>query len=224
MKCGGTSVRTLLREHFGAAVGPPLDDLTAAKRLSERPAFPIETGHISWAECRKWLPDHHVMTVLREPRERMLSFWAWSFKARGRLYRDAALRSGSIREFLGCREIRACWDRAVFQLASEGHPQRQRMGAKEAVACAKRNLTRCAYWDTLDRVDVSLPLFLTWLGAQNPVEVPHLKGSEHVSYADLDPRDQAAVDEATAWERELYVWAWDMKQAECELTEDGDED
>ncbi len=75
-KTAGTSLRLTLVEAFGPETcsDPFVQTYMSEEEARRHRAFPVICGHISRADQLKWFPDREVITVLRHPIDRCLSF------------------------------------------------------------------------------------------------------------------------------------------------------
>lgn len=75
-KTGGTSLRSMLVDTLGPSVcsEPFVQNYMTENEADRYRVFPVICGHISRADQLKWFPDRRVITVLREPNDRCLSF------------------------------------------------------------------------------------------------------------------------------------------------------
>jgi hypothetical protein len=87
-KTAGTSFHVALREALGAgAVSPSF----IATRLSPADAerldrYAVISGHISMADIRRYFPDRMILTILRDPVDRCLSWYYFARKGSTRAF------------------------------------------------------------------------------------------------------------------------------------------
>lgn len=215
-KTAGTSIQVYLHDEFGDAVGPAFNPGEARDlfpgRGGTRVPKPIEVGHTSWKEALDLLPEHAPFTVLREPRERVLSMWGWS-KLNvdvSRRVRKVSREAPTVAQFVGHWHLRRFWgiqDGMVYQLADELKGNRRTLSGCEALERAKENLMQCVYWECLPYLAETWPAFLWSMGGAGKVPLPKLRKSLHPQYRDLSVEDRQAVDEATEGDQKLYAWA-----------------
>lgn len=75
-KTAGTSLRVILEEAFGEGncSAPFVQNHMTEQEATGYRKFPAICGHISKADQLKWFPERKVITVLRDPIDRCLSF------------------------------------------------------------------------------------------------------------------------------------------------------
>lgn len=225
MKCGGTSIQAYLDAAFGQHVGYQLEpgaarDVLPGERGGHRISKPMERGHISWTECRDMLPTHKPFTVLREPRARLLSQWGWAKQnidvdpnhVRGMVLGDPTIR-GFVTNHDALRH-QGVWNSMVYQLGEELKGNRRRLSGAEALEAAKEHLEECVYWECLDHLETTWYRFAQAIGAPEGLHLGCLRRTLHPRYEDVSPAEQAAVDEATEWDQQLYAWALENRRSE----------
>lgn len=75
-KTGGTSLRLMLEHAFGqgSCSNPFVQSHMTQEEARKYDAYPVICGHISRSDQLKWFPNRQIITVLREPIDRCLSF------------------------------------------------------------------------------------------------------------------------------------------------------
>ena len=218
MKCGGTSVRAgLAQGAAGHRRGPEIFELdgTAAKVASAGTAADdwtfrdallpyalltlhpaIVLGHFRYRDRYAELADSmHMVTVLRDPLERLVSLYKW------RRYKQGIARPVD----LDFDELIASgrWEKAgheyvdVFCGNDDLDPR-----SEEAADAAVANLRRFAAVGFIDRLDEFSSRVTACLG--KPVSIPVLNRSPAPPDADLDPAALVRARELCAPDYRVY--------------------
>jgi hypothetical protein len=87
-KTAGTSFHVALREALGAgAVSPSFIATHLSPADAERlDRYAIISGHISMADVRRYFPDRMILTILRDPVDRCLSWYYFARKGSTRAF------------------------------------------------------------------------------------------------------------------------------------------
>jgi hypothetical protein len=87
-KTAGTSFHTAMREALGReAVSPSFIATNLSPAEAERlDRFTVISGHISMADVRRYFPDRTILTILRDPVDRCLSWYYFARKGSTRAF------------------------------------------------------------------------------------------------------------------------------------------
>lgn len=208
-KTAGTSLSTIL----GQSLGPHrLCEPFAATRIGEAEAISLErfdviSGHISRADQRRLFPHRRIITVLREPIDRCLS-WIYYVRSLTTALGNEA-NSTSIGDFITTNEMarRNLYDRMVRQLG--GHVLDEPVNPAELLDEAKRTLGE-AFWvgqqecladglGALTRMDRAFHGGLQMVRAN----VTQVRPQIH----DVAPELIAQLQSMNEYDTQLWVWA-----------------
>jgi sulfotransferase famil protein len=149
-KTAGSSFRMAVRKTLGeGAVCPDF----IATRLTEADAarldrFPVISGHISMADVKRYFPDRMILTILRDPIDRCLSWYYFARKKSTRAFASdfVEAKRNSIEDFFALDYkiiYRNIYNRQVRQLGD--HVLNVDADLVQATANAKEAL-RSAVW------------------------------------------------------------------------------
>jgi hypothetical protein len=214
-KTAGTSFHHGLRKALGAdAVSPSFiaTNMTPAQ-AARLDRFDIISGHISMADVSRYFPDREVLTILRDPVDRCLSWYYFAHKGSTPSFASdfLAAKQHDVESFfdLDYRVIyRNVFNRQVRQLGD--HVLNVSADLDKASETAKAVL-RSAAW--VGRQE-TLAADLEKLGMRQP-ELAGLSIStlnttgERRSVADLNPRTIERIRELNVYDLDLYSFASD---------------
>lgn len=229
-KCAGTTLFHLVAKHFpDDAICPQRADLLPSMPLGEVMRYRLFSGHFSKYGVDRVPGPKRVVTILREPRDRLLSlYYFWKahpenlVTAHG-LVGPRAARSASLLEFLLKAEgpVRGNLDnfmtRALLGPVTFGPQSGFRFREPEVcVEAALTTLRRFTYVGFFEHLAGEWPAILASLGLPFDADIPQLnaRGSrveaghlERVEEEPITPDISAALDRLTALDRLLYARA-----------------
>jgi hypothetical protein len=213
-KTAGTSLRAAFLRGLGPdAVSPAfLASNLAPAEVERLRSFALISGHISRRDQARYFPAREILTILRDPVDRCVS---WYFHARRTQERDpppevvAAQRCG-IEDFFGLDPaiiFRNCVNRQVRQLG--GHVLDPRIDLDEALEQAKGTL-RQARW--IGRSETLAQDFATLRQVDRRfADLPDLPrenvGHDRPPLAALDPALQRKIESLNRYDLALVDWA-----------------
>lgn len=204
-KTAGTTLKSILERvyagHKTAFLRVPLGEYEAfaAKPEAERAGYGVVTGHIGWRE-RGVLPGASIITVLREPVERMLSWYHYNkSNPNARLHR-AINEQGLTLEHMARRGMLVQVGNGMVDMLRDGAATTM----EAAVESAVRNLSACAAFGLQERFDETVGHFaevLRW-PATTWESLNVSRGRARAE--DLDPGLVAAIKRSCAADVRLY--------------------
>jgi hypothetical protein len=239
-KTGGTSLRHALAQHFAPDRICPIQwNKLHQLSVAELGHFDFFQGHFDYSALR-FIPrdDIKVISMLREPRERLISAWRSLRAAPLPLAPDTEpnlAQQLSIEEFYEHSGIRAISDfhnyyLMVFGFVPSwiGQPYPAGLSRADRAArmeTAKRHIQGLTAFGLTERFDQSVQLIYRSLGAEPPASVAALNVTdEKPAYNPLfrkfeavsvTPRLQAALDELVEFDEELYRFAVEDFERRC---------
>jgi hypothetical protein len=212
-KTAGTSFHNALRTALGAgAVSPSFIatrlTLADAQRLDR---FKIISGHISMADVRRFFPDRIILTILREPIDRCLSWYYFARQPSTRAFAPdfVAAKQHEIDSFfnLNDREIyRNVVNRQVRQLGD--HVLNAESNLDRALDIATDVITSAAWVGRQEQLDADLAKLGVRIPELAGLTLPTLNVSDDRKAAhELDPELVARIRSLNEYDEELYARA-----------------
>ena len=237
-KCGGTTLHTVLARHFEPdTICPERFNGLRARRLEELARFSFFSGHFDLESCRALLGrDIRIVTLLREPRARLVSLYyfltihrpeaepatagmvslarsmsAEAFFTHPLVRRHASIRNAMVSLFIqphwGVR-----WESTDSQLEDQDPVLADPVGAVDQALEAISSLSG---FGLLERFAASLEVLSANLGLNLAEEPPQqvtdeMRLRESLDYAErpeLTPRLVEIIDELTEGDRLFYTKA-----------------
>lgn len=207
-KTSGTSFAKSLNGALGPETcSPPFVQtrMTAAEAEAHG-KYPIVHGHISRDDQRRWFRERNVMTILREPIDRCLSFLHYVRSldpASSQVAHDAAhLDIGSLIETYGVRQN--IDNTMVRQLG--GHILDLDGDLEQLLEAAKETLREAIWVGFHDRIDTDLQRLGACLGADIQPAWENITPNRCA----ISEEDSALIADLTArneYDRALFDWA-----------------
>lgn len=227
-KTAGTTLKDVIESVYGAdrvaflKVGRGELDEFAGRPEAERRGFDVVAGHLRWDETGV-LPGARVVTMLREPVDRLVSFYHYASKTPGTELHEAIGRGLSLEDMARGGMLSVVGNQMVGMLRDPGAA-----ALGPAVASAKRNLESCAAFGLTERFDESVGVFARKLGWP-AAAVGKGWESRNVSVgrpsvADLDPSVVSLLKRQCAADLALYDHAAGLFEREVEAGGDGGRD
>lgn len=237
-KCGGTTLHSILARHFAPdEVCPERFNGLRARRLEELAGFSFFSGHHDLESCRALFgQENRIVTLLREPRARLISLYyfltihrpesepatasmvslarstsAEAFFTHPMVRRHASVRNAMVSLFTQPhRGVR--WEAIDSQLEGADLVLTDPAAAVDKALEALRSLT-C--FGLLERFAPSLELFSASLGLRLDDEAPQqvtdeMRMRDSLDYAErpvVTPRLIEIIDELTEADRAFYAQA-----------------
>lgn len=237
-KCGGTTLHTVLARHFDPGqICPERFNGLRGRRLEELASYTFFSGHFDLESCQALLGrDTRVVTMLREPRARLVSLYyfltihrpgtepatasmislarsmsAEAFFAHPLVRRHASIRNAMVSLFTqphwGVR-----WEATESQLQDDDPVLTDPMGAVDKALDALESLSGFGLLErfapSLALISASLGLPLTSEPAQQVTDDMRLRDTlDYAERPDLTPELIAILDELTEADRLFYARA-----------------
>ncbi|MBZ0171537.1 MAG: sulfotransferase family protein [Phycisphaerales bacterium] len=207
-KAAGTTLKSIIERVYGADrvafLKAPWGEIEtfAAKPMEERAAVDAVAGHLTWGD-REILPGAAVITMLRDPIERVMS-WFYYNKSNPNAGLHAAFNENDLlfEDAVQAGMFGGAYNQMVDRLRDPAVA-----GSRGAVASARKNLASCAAFGLSERFGDSVAHFgeaLRWPAT----EWADLNVSEGRPRAgDLDRAVLAHLRRACAADYELYDFA-----------------
>ncbi len=206
-KTAGTSLRNMLEQAYGGGhCSPPfIQNYMTLEESNYYSGFRIVSGHISRADQLKWFGDRRVLTVLREPIDRGLSFlyYVKSLKPEGAQVAIDAHRMSTLEliETAGAQEN--LHNTMVRQLG--GHMLDKPDCLPELLERAKETLRSAAWVGTYSTLNEDLGR----LAAQFGLEIAMRRDNvtpQRATYDTEDPRVLNRLYELNGYDMQLWNW------------------
>lgn len=235
-KTAGTSIVHIARKHYGNEnvvshgdylagwEGRSLDAIVAARGRSpdDFHKFAFVSGHFGYDFARALMGGRYSFTFLREPRERILSYYYFCRTRDPREYEIYELAQGqSLDEFLKCglqsAALKACiWNNQTWQLANGyGNLNGRRIetfGDSELLACAVAHLREFSYIGFAENFEADRDRILEALNIEPPKErVVSNANPGRPRVEDLPRSTVSLLDELTELDRMLYREAQELQ-------------
>lgn len=211
-KAAGISLNTIMKKQYGIKRVLEVDPTKPRKAYLDAVDMSIWTalrlraisGHIIW-DIHEWLPKPYVyMTVLRDPVERVLSFYSYvraSFEHR--LHNEMIDKNMDLEEFLE-------WDKSMLELnnlqsklLSSMHPFRE-SDLSVVFERAKSNLETYFLVGLTEQFERSLEMFSCAFGWKNPqIERANITPNR-VKRSDVSHRVIRKIELLNEYDMELY--------------------
>jgi hypothetical protein len=207
-KTAGTALRMSLEEGLGeGSCSPPFVQsyLTQADADFYN-SFPIICGHISRADQQKWFPQRRVMTVLRDPLERGLSFlhYVHSLPEEAAPIARDAKRMPMI-ELIETEEAqRNLNNTAVRQLG--GHMLDDPIDFEELLARAKRTLTEALWVGFQHRLEQDFSCLQQLVNGNMALQIQNVTAGKPAADEE-DPEVINRLLDLSIYDRALWSWA-----------------
>jgi hypothetical protein len=212
-KTAGTSFHSALRNIVGReAVSPSF----VATRLSEADAARLEryaviSGHISAADVVRYFPDRIILTILRDPVDRCLSWYYFARKSTTRVWSSdfLAAKENGVEDFfkLDYRvTYRNIFNRQVRQLGE--HVLSVDVDLDKAIENAKEVLRTAAWVGRQEHLAADLRRLGQRLPELATLTLPMLNTTnERRAVSDLSPELIDRIRSLNAYDTELYSFA-----------------
>ncbi len=214
-KTAGTSFRSLLGALFGNdAVSPGF----AASRIDQAEAekldnYTVICGHISLVDIQAYFPERAILTILREPVDRCVS---WYFYAKNNVEPAAgghsdviAAQNCTVDEFFEASEevlYRNIINRQVRQLGA--HALNMQVDYEEAYENAKRTLESAAWVGTQETLGADIARLISTLGLEGKFDLENLNVTkERKATYELSARTEASIRRLNKYDLQLYQYA-----------------
>ena len=217
-KTAGTTLKDVIEAVYGAdrvaflKVGRGELEAFAGRPDAERRGFDVVAGHLRWDETGV-LPGARVITMLREPIDRLISFYHYAAKTPGTELHEAIGRGLSFEDMARGGMLTVVGNQMVGMLRDPGAT-----ALGPAVASAKRNLESCAAFGLTERFDESVAVFARNLGWPRDAAS---KGWENrnvtvgrPAVADLDPEIVSLLKRQCAADLALHAHAAELFERE----------
>ena len=226
-KTGGTSLHKLLVDYVGPERVYPerFNDWQKYER-GKIDSYRLVSAHMSWENVERLPKPRRVVTLLREPRSRILSlyyFWRSHPIQEGiSLPRPEFAKRHTLLEFLQTdnEDIREYIENAMAaQLVGQHYTSKYRgssKGVKVIESRAKARLLELTSFGLLERMDESVSRILESLGISPPAVTPHLNslewvaaeaGTTHIRREPISPQISMELDRLTTIDRPIYEYA-----------------
>lgn len=227
-KAGGTSLHKLLEAHFGSGNTHPArrNDLLLYRPSTLRD-YTLFSGHYDACSVDRVPSPKTIVTILRDPRKRILSLYNYwrsyrvDFAIRHNLKGPIIANKSNLEQFLSHRSpfvrnhicnIYARW------LTGPAIPQALyplKTSREELVSLAKDRLESMDAVGILEKMKESIHLILSTAGAPTPATIPHenqLNRSlepyrKEINEAIVSPQCESLLCELTELDREIYDYA-----------------
>lgn len=168
---------------------------------AQRDAFDVIAGHLDWRVTRL-LPGSRVITVLRDPIDRFLSWYYYALRNENApLHAELNADGGDIERAITGGRYAPQYNIMTDMLRDPTGP------AASAVESAKRNLGACAAFGLSERFTESVRLMERALGWPSTAWEDRNVTANRPSVGDLGADARAALEAGCAPDRELYAHA-----------------
>ena len=223
-KTGGTSIHSILEKHFDkGAICPERLDGLAHYSVGELRRYRYFSGHFEFPSARRIPGSPYRMTMLREPKARILSlynFWASHSDAaiqKLNLEGPRLAKQMSLSEFLRHDadgipgNIDNAMTRQLIGRAAAGSRFALAVPEYEALRTAAANLASFRFVGVLERMEESVEILLQDLALPPEAQVPHERNSsaikestKRVVSAPLPEEVDDRLNYLTRLDRKLY--------------------
>jgi hypothetical protein len=237
-KTGSTTLSSLIADALPPAATCPTVlqfEINAIPR-DRLGAYRFFHGHIDLDYMERQFPGVAAMTVLREPKARILSaYFRWRDRVREGTVQlhETAVKAGqlALEEFLGSTDAavqRSNRDMQARLLAGgrwgDSHFQHQQafgpeIDDAEIVRRAKATLDRLAFVGLTERMNETVARCFTLLGLQAPLEIPLLNVTVKKDQA-ITSKADALLNDLTRLDRQVYDHAVALFEARRERLND----
>jgi len=221
-KAAGTTLRIILERQYPQTfiIGhdiPAERERLAAMPPDDKHSLGAVFGHMCWGWHEELAEgqEYQYLTMLREPKERVLSLYAHCRLREHHL--GAAVQGMDLREFLTSGVTQTCDNGMVRQLCGDDKFYREPYAdmtiphdevRDKHVDDAKANLDRCAVVGIAEDFDAMLRVCQAQLGWRIPAYTNrNVTNWERLKLEELDSRTMEALEHYTRLDRELYEYA-----------------
>ncbi|MGQ7794075.1 sulfotransferase family 2 domain-containing protein [Faunimonas sp. B44] len=201
-KTAGTSVRAALVRAYGRNEVVFIQPQNAPDDLS---TYRVVGGHFNAAFIKSRIPDAEVVTILRDPTNRVLSLYRYWTARQIPWVTRLTLEQFAETSHPGC--IRHIDNSQAWQIANSELPRDRRKMAgtsdDELFAMAVTNLEKCAVVGTTERLsEFSRAMHVRF---RIPFHIPHLNASQSGGgSSQISECAREAIERRTAVDRRLY--------------------
>lgn len=208
-KTAGVSFRDALGQGFGEdAVSP----LFAASHLSDEDAenlrrYDIIAGHISIDDIHKHFPGAILLTVLREPIDRCISWYYFARRQGPSVFSDViAAQTHCLDDFFSLDEgvtYRNIFNRQVRQLG--GHALCQTTNMESVFASAQETLKRCSWIGRHESLEEDIKKLALLFPEMASVQMPRLNATGgRLAVEELDTLLLSKIERYNRYDMVLY--------------------
>jgi hypothetical protein len=207
-KTAGTSLRHILTDAFGpgACSEPFVQSYMSAGEARHYASFKAVCGHISRADQLRWFPDRKVITVLRDPIDRCLSFIHYVRSLPPESAQVAAdSQTMPLLDFVETQEAqRNMHNTMVRQLG--GHMLDEPNDFPALLESARRTLKEALWVGRQDAIEEDLSKLAEILRVQLEMRRENVTPTRP-SHEDEDPRLLNRLYELNGYDLQLWQWA-----------------
>jgi Sulfotransferase family len=212
-KTAGTSFHNALRESLGqGGVSPSF----IATRMTPAEAakldrFTVISGHISFDDVKRYFPDRVILTIIRDPVDRCLSWYYFARKPTTRAFSPdfAAAKQHGIEEFFALDyrvSYRNVYNRQVRQLG--GHVLDVDADVARAFENAKEVVRSAAWVGRQENLNADIERLKLEFPELAGLAIPTLNTTnERKSASDLDPALIERIRSLNKFDVDLYSYA-----------------
>jgi hypothetical protein len=215
-KAAGTTSRFVLSDGFADRdlLAPQAQFYHAREFTGERRTIPPDvafvSGHFGW-ELPSAAPDRdwRVVTVVREPLDRLASLWSYVRQDR-RVDRQRSFLAWLQSDLLVSETLVANFVPELLNRVEQGADAVSRV-LDSHLAAAVRNLKSCVVVGRQEQMEDSLNLLCAATGCLPPLEIPHVNRTlDRTATADLEAASRRLFQRSLRSDREFYADACEL--------------
>jgi len=207
-KTAGTTLKSIIGQVYGEEraaflrVGRGDLEAFAARPEAERAGYDVVSGHLQWAE-RTVLPGASVITMLREPIDRVISWYHYNkTNPHADLYQRLNEHDLSFEDLARRRVLDSVGNQMVAMLADPGAK-----GPTAMIASAKANLESCVEFGLAEHFDESIRRYTAALNWPEVTWESRNVSKGRMAVGDLDPSTRAMMQQICLADLKLYTHA-----------------
>lgn len=221
MKTGGTTLTLMLDKHFNVSQLCPARhwyemDLLSSDELN---SYTVFRGHFNYSQVFKFVQSSIVISVLRNPVDRVISEYIhWRRAPAGFLKRNPAYgnvfhlaKKLTLPEFVRQEDESGFFinNRHAYQLALPNSMPRSstELTSQQVFDKARENLEKFTIVGTMDEMQKTAELLCYQFNWMPPAALPHVRASAREANSDISPELQRELEERNYLDLMLYDYA-----------------